>query len=503
MNPIFNLDYATTRKMMPYLAGVSIVSEFVFHFVDRSYGYWGSLPFRLFLMAISVPVFFIHRLQRLAWYHLAYWEASVLLILPFMSTYFALRNGINHYWLSSWLLLAMALGLATKIFLLPIHFLVGCGLATWLYHIQFGLSPELAKASIQMHSSAFLAAMIGSAVKTSLEISDRKTQRIIRAEALAEEARRNEAAIQKAYDELQKREKCIVRFIRPSLLEEIRNGQDPTDFQPVFRKLAILFCDIRDFTHLTEILTPLEKQHFLNKYLTMMTYPIVENGGEVDKIMGDCVMGLFPDGDSAVRAAVDMRLQLQAFNSKMYAKGKPKIRNGIGIAKGEVMLGNFGCFQKLDRTVIGEAVNIASRLESKTKMYNLEVVVTEEVIQDLRPGTQHYRWIDTVQVKGSSRHLKLFEIYGHQPEEVRAYKDKTRELLEKALTIYFQKGFRDAQRIFKSMLEQVPPHRHLPHDLMDNLLNYYLAHCHAWINDSNGSWEAITKWDGVHVFHEK
>jgi hypothetical protein len=76
-------------------------------------------------------------------------------------------------------------------------------------------------------------------------------------------------------------------------------------------------------------------------------------------------------------------------------------------------------------------------------------------------------------------------------------------MLEKALTIYFQKGFRDAQRLFRAMLDQVPPHRHSRNDLMDNILRYYLAHCDAWINDPKGSWDSIEKWDGVHVFHEK
>jgi adenylate cyclase len=219
--------------------------------------------------------------------------------------------------------------------------------------------------------------------------------------------------------------------------------------------------------------------------------------------MGDCVMGIFPDGAASVQAAIDMRLELQRFNEGMYRAGSPKIRNGIGIAKGEVMQANFGSFEKLDRTVIGEAVNIAARLEAKTKMYNLEVVVTEDVIRDLAPGAEHYRWIDVVQVKGSTRHLKLYEIYGHQPPEVRQFKDDTRELLEKALTIYFQKGFKDAARLFRAMLERVPPHRFAPDDLMDNILKYYIAHCDAWMKDRDGTWEAIEKWEGVHVFYEK
>ena len=108
-----------------------------------------------------------------------------------------------------------------------------------------------------------------------------------------------------------------------------------------------------------------------------------------------------------------------------------------------------------------------------------------------------------VQVKGSTRHLKLYEIYGHQPIEVRTFKDETRDLLEKALAIYFQKGFKDASRLSKAMLERVPPHRLIPNDLMDNLLRYYISHCDAWINDNAGTWEQIEKWEGVHIFYEK
>jgi len=225
----------------------------------------------------------------------------------------------------------------------------------------------------------------------------------------------------------------IRRYVRPSLFEELRAGKDPTEFEPVQRDLAIMFCDIRDFTPLTEVLTASEKQDFLNYYFSMMTRPILGHGGEVDKIMGDCVMAVFPDGSCAIRAAVEMRMNLQEFNRHLIRQGKPKLRNGIGIAKGSVLLGNFGSHEKLDSTVIGEAVNIASRLESKTKMYNLEIVVTEDVIRDLGSEEAHYRWIDVVKVKGSSRHLRLYEVYSHQSPDVRRYKDGCRDLMERPL----------------------------------------------------------------------
>jgi hypothetical protein len=109
----------------------------------------------------------------------------------------------------------------------------------------------------------------------------------------------------------------------------------------------------------------------------------------------------------------------------------------------------------------------------------------------------------TPQVKGSTRPVKLYEIYGHQPPEVRRFKDDTRDLLEKAFTIYFRKGFKDASRLFRAMLERVPPHRLLPGKLMDSIIPYCIAHCDSWINDRTGAWEKIEKWEGVHIFYEK
>jgi hypothetical protein len=105
-----------------------------------------------------------------------------------------------------------------------------------------------------------------------------------------------------------------------------------------------------------------------------------------------------------------------------------------------------------------------------------------------------------VQVKGSSRRLRLYEIYGQQPGVVRTYKDAIRDLLEKALTIYFRKGFRDASRPFRAMLEQVRPHCHIPGERMDPIFSYYITPCDAWNKDGTGSWQRIERWEGVHVF---
>ncbi len=500
----FNTDYHFIQKSFPLLAALGAFGHILFYCILQfAFGYWESWQLRLAGAVIYGSFILLPKDRTLGFGQKAYFELASAVTLPAYFTLMFLANGCNVYWFSSIVFAGLLHGLFSKPYIFLWSYPAAAVCATILYSHRHPGADDLIRQNIQGQLVAYFLGIVATGIKTGMEISHEKivAARLALAKAESDLIRANET--RKAYEELKKREELIRIYVRPSLVDEIRAGKDPSTFQPVLRNLSIMFCDIREFTRLTEVLSPYEKQTFLNQYFSMMTHPIVNNGGEVDKIMGDCVMGLFPDGAAAVQAAIDMRLELQKFNEGMFRVGSPMIRNGIGIAKGEVMQGNFGSYEKLDRTVIGEAVNIASRLESKTKMYNLEVVVTEDVIKDLRPGTEHYRWIDLVQVKGSTRHLKLYEIYGHQPEEVRRFKDDTRDLLEKALTIYFQKGFRDASRLFRAMLEQVPPHRLIPNDLMDNLLKYYIAHCDAWIHDRNGAWEQIEKWEGVHIFYEK
>jgi class 3 adenylate cyclase len=252
---------------------------------------------------------------------LIYWEVTVSILLPIGQSFLFLINRTDPYWNSSNIFWSLFLGVATKSWWLPIHLLLGQAAGYWLAVTVWGpITSDKLKALLDQQVSIAFTACSGLGIKITLEIFHRRGLALAGANARAKEAESREAEI-----------------------------------KPVQRELAVMFCDIRDFTHLT--------------------------------------------------AAVEMRLRLQDFNREMFAQGKPKIRNGIGIAKGEVMLGNFGSFEKLDRTVIGEAVNIASRLEAKTKMYNLEVVVTEDIIRDLDAEMSHHRWIDLVRVKGSSRLL--------------------------------------------------------------------------------------------------
>ncbi|MEO7423704.1 MAG: adenylate/guanylate cyclase domain-containing protein [Fibrobacteria bacterium] len=499
-----NTDYAFFQKVIPVLGAFGVFGHLMFYFILRfGFGYWESWQLRLATALLYGALVFFPKEKSLTLFQKAYFETATALTLPGLFTILFLKNGCNVYWYASLVFAGLLHGLLTKPYLYAWTFPASAGIATAIFSWVHPGQHQLVMESLQAQLIAYFLGVVTSGIKTTMEITHEKIMVTQMALSKAENDLLTAEATRSAYEELKKREELIRLYVRPSLVEEIQAGKDPSKSEPVIKNLSIMFCDIREFTKLTETLTPYERQIFLNQYFSMMTRPIVQYGGEVDKIMGDCVMSIFPDGAKAVQAAIAMRLELQKFNEAMFAVESPMIRNGIGIAKGDVMLGNFGSFEKLDRTVIGEAVNIASRLESKTKMYNLEVVVTEDVIKDLAPGSAHYRWIDNVQVKGSTRHLKLYEIYGHQPPEVRQYKDDTRDMLEKALTIYFQKGFKDASRLFRAMLERVPPHRLNANDLMDNILRYYIAHCDAWINNPTGTWEDIQRWEGVHVFTEK
>lgn len=460
-------------------------------------------PLRIACVLLPLPLLLYPRIGRLSLQQIAYYEFVGWAVLPVGQTFLMLLNRPDSYWSSSIMLVGMFLGLLTRPQLFPIHLVTGSAAGIGLYALVMGPpDPESLRQLWGFLANAAMAGALALGIQTGLHAFHRRGVQLAEATARSLESQRREAEVTAAYTELKRREQVITRFVRPSLFDELAQGHDPVDFEPVEKELAVLFCDIRDFTSLTEVLGPRDKQGFLNRYFAMITRPIVEQGGEVDKIMGDCVMGIFPDGRKAVRAAVEIRLSLQEFNRGMLAEGKPKIRNGIGIAKGPVMLGNFGSHEKLDRTVIGEAVNIASRLESKTKLYDLEVVVTEEVIRDLDPLDAHSRWIDNVRLKGSSRGMRIYEVYSHQPPAVRGYKDGTRGRMEKGLDIYFRKGFKDAMRIFQAMQAEVPAHLHQPGFPMDNLLAYYIDRCQGWIRDDE-AWERSRKWEGVHVFLEK
>jgi len=180
------------------------------------------------------------------------------------------------------------------------------------------------------------------------------------------------------------------------------------------RELAILFSDIRNFTTLSEGFKPEDIVTSLNEYFGILVEIIIENDGIVDKYIGDAIMAFFGapvshdnDPEQAVGAALQMQAALTGFNSRQTKSGNPPFKTGIGINFGVVTVGNIGTEKKMDYTVIGDMVNLGSRLEGLTKVYNLPLIFSESVYRRVK-SIYPCRMVDKVVVKGKTTGERIF-----------------------------------------------------------------------------------------------
>jgi adenylate cyclase len=187
--------------------------------------------------------------------------------------------------------------------------------------------------------------------------------------------------------------------------------------------VTVMFTDVRSFTSLAEALGPRETVSLLNDYFTEMVDVIFANGGILDKYIGDGIMALFGapfvgpnDADNAVAAADQMMERLAALNCRRIAEGGKPLDIGVGFSTGQTVVGNIGSARRMEYTVIGDTVNLASRLEGATKQYGARVILSEMTVQDLkRPAT--LRELDLIRVKGKDRPVAVYESLGYRAHE--------------------------------------------------------------------------------------
>ncbi|NEP86574.1 MAG: adenylate/guanylate cyclase domain-containing protein [Okeania sp. SIO2C2] len=160
----------------------------------------------------------------------------------------------------------------------------------------------------------------------------------------------------------------------------------------------ILFSDIRDFTTISEQMTPEENFAFINQYLSYMEPQIQKYGGFIDKYIGDAIMALFPNSaDDAVQGAIAMLEQLKTYNSERQQRNLKAVHIGIGLHTGTLILGTVGGFGRMDGTVIGDAVNLSSRVEGLTKTYGVSFLITHQTLAPLNnPLEYDLRFIEQV-----------------------------------------------------------------------------------------------------------
>jgi PAS domain S-box-containing protein len=236
----------------------------------------------------------------------------------------------------------------------------------------------------------------------------------------------------------------------------------------VQKEMSVLFSDIRDFTSLSETMNPEENFKFINAYLSRMEPAITQNFGFIDKYIGDAIMALF-DGsaDDAVKAGIAMLEELNEYNISRNRPDCPPLQIGIGINTGSLMLGTVGGQSRMDSTVISDAVNLASRVETLTKEYGVSMLITQNTFIELN-DFYDLRLIDRVTVKGKSQMVTVYEVFAADPPELRQKKLETKTLFEEALVLYNSDRCVEATRFFSGCLQINPT---------DNVAQIYMQRC--------------------------
>jgi class 3 adenylate cyclase len=226
----------------------------------------------------------------------------------------------------------------------------------------------------------------------------------------------------------------------------------------VQQEMSVLFADIRNFTTLSESMTPQENFKFINAYLSRMEPVIIKHQGFIDKYIGDAIMALFSGGaDNAVKAAIAMLHRLAEYNQHRIQKGYVPIKIGIGINTGSLMLGTVGGQNRMDSTVISDAVNLASRIEDLTKYYGVSLLISHNTFLQLEDANSYaFRIIDSRIVKGKSSAVTVFEVFDADDAEIREAKSVTKQDFEQALLLYYQENLAEATQGFQKVLSINP-----------------------------------------------
>jgi signal transduction histidine kinase/class 3 adenylate cyclase len=229
----------------------------------------------------------------------------------------------------------------------------------------------------------------------------------------------------------------------------------------VKKTMAVLFADIRGFTGLSEAMTPEDNLGFINAYLRRMEQAIVDNQGFIDKYIGDAIMALFDhSADQAIDAAIAMLDQLAAYNRLREDMGREAIRIGIGIDMGPLMLGTVGGTHHMDTTAIGDAVNLASRLEELTKQYGVAILVSHRILGQIEnPGRYFMRFIDRLSVRGRKQPVAVYEVLNADPPDVRQLKLATSSRFEEGVMMFHRRQYRPAAARFEECLSVNPADR--------------------------------------------
>jgi adenylate cyclase len=284
------------------------------------------------------------------------------------------------------------------------------------------------------------------------------------------------------------------QYLSPSVVAHVTRDPDSLKLGGDQREMTVLFSDLRGFTSFSEQLDPETLVHLLNEYLTVMSDVIFKYEGTIDKYMGDAIMAFWgapqvqPDHATlACRASLEMVVALEELNARWAEEGRPPLAMGIGINTGIMKVGNMGSSSRFDYTVLGDSVNLASRLEGLNKEYGTTLIVSKATL-DQTGDVFHERFLDLVAVKGKREPVEVFEILDaerlpgiHTGPALSAY--------DEGVQLYRERDWLGAAAKFQEALRLSPD---------DGPAAVYLRRCEDLLHDP-----PPVDWDGVYVMTRK
>lgn len=221
--------------------------------------------------------------------------------------------------------------------------------------------------------------------------------------------------------------------------------------------MTIFFADMYNFTSLSEEMTPKQNFDFINALLRRIGPIIRQHDGFIDKYIGDAVMALFSDdADKAVDASIAILERIRVYNTNRIKDGKKPIRLGIGLHTGTLILGTIGELERMDTTVISDAVNLASRVEKLTRNFNTDLLISEQALSNLtHPDRYYIRFIGETEVSGKSELVRVYEVFDADETAVREGKAATREIFERGVHFFHdEQDLAAAAKQFRLALQQ-------------------------------------------------
>lgn len=247
------------------------------------------------------------------------------------------------------------------------------------------------------------------------------------------------------------------QYIPPHLVNELSRAPKQLSLEGESRTLTVFFCDLLSFTSISEQLNPKQLNKLLNEYFTVMSEILFKHGATIDKYIGDAIMAFWnaptkqdAHAQRSVEAALEMNKAILELEQEFIARGWPGPKMGMGINTGQANVGNMGSKYRMTYTAIGDAVNLASRIEGLTRAYRVPIIISEHTQKELKGIC--CRELDQVMVKGKKQLTRLYQPLCKEKEVDTQLKEKL-ILHNEAIALYYDKKYKNASRLFRKLYE--------------------------------------------------